>query len=134
MFKLEHQMWKIIALVFCIKIPHTKTCYTFIHTHIKVIKFKGHFYFTFIFNTQCCNITLVPIHMPAIKYEKFKAISCLLKYVIIIENIIRHLVKKVLSQQKLRQKSVMEQPWSIVSIVEDKDIPRIFSKWSQSSM
>ena len=72
--------------------------------------------------------------MPAIKYKKFKALSCLLKYVIIIENIIRHLVKKVLSQQKLRQKSVMEQPWSIVSIVEDKDIPRIFSKWSQSSM
>ena len=44
----------------------------------------------------------------------------MLKYVIIIENIIRHLVKKVLFQQKLRQKSVMEQPWSMVSIVEDK--------------
>ena len=45
MFKDEHQMRKTIALVFCIKIPHTKTCYAFIHTHIKVIKFKGHFYF-----------------------------------------------------------------------------------------
>ena len=45
MFKDEHLMWKIIALVSGIKIPHTKTCYTFIHTHIKVIKFKGCFYF-----------------------------------------------------------------------------------------
>ena len=45
MFKDEHLMWQIIALVFSIKIPHTKTCYAYIHTHIKVIKFKGHFYF-----------------------------------------------------------------------------------------
>ena len=61
--------------------------------------------------------------MPARKYKKFKAIFCLLKYVIIIENIIRHLVKKVLFQENLKQKSVMEQPWSMVSIVEDKDTP-----------
>ena len=66
--------------------------------------------------------------MPARKYKKFKAIFCLLKYVMIIENIIRHLVKKVLFQQKLRQKSVMEQPWSMVSIVEDEDTPGLFSK------
>ena len=66
--------------------------------------------------------------MPARKYKKFKAIFCLLKYVMIMENIIRHLVKKVLFQQTLRQKSVMEQPWSMVSIVEDKDTPRLFSK------
>ena len=66
--------------------------------------------------------------MPARKYKKFKGIFCLLKYVMIIENIIRHLVKKVLFQQKLRQKSVMEQPWSMVSIIEDKDTPRLFSK------
>ena len=72
--------------------------------------------------------------MSARKYKKFKAIFCLLKYVIIIENIIRHSVKKVLFQQKLRQKTVMEQPWSMVSTVEGKDIPRLFSKWSQSSM
>ena len=72
--------------------------------------------------------------MSARKYKKFKAIFCLLKYVIIIENIIRHSVKKVLFQQKLRQKTVMEQPWSMVSTVESKDIPRLFSKWSQSSM
>ena len=69
--------------------------------------------------------------MPVRKYKKFKAIFCLLKYVIIIENIIRHLVKKVLFQQKLRQESVMEQPWSMVSMVEDQDTPRLFSKWSQ---
>ena len=72
--------------------------------------------------------------MSARKYKKFKSIFCLLKYVIIIENIIRHSVKKVLFQQKLRQKTVMEQPWSMVSTVEGKDIPRLFSKWSQSSM
>ena len=66
--------------------------------------------------------------MPARKYKKFKAIFCLLKYVMIIENIIRHLVKKVLFQQKLRQKSVMEQPWSMVSIEKDKDTTRLFSK------
>ena len=72
--------------------------------------------------------------MSARKYKKFKAIFCLLKYVIIIENIIRHSVKKVLFQQKLRQKTVMEQPWSMVSTVEGKDIPILFSKWSQSSM
>ena len=72
--------------------------------------------------------------MSAREYKKFKAIFCLLKYVIIIENIIRHSVKKVLFQQKLRQKTVMEQPWSMVSTVEGKDIPRLFSKWSQSSM
>ena len=72
--------------------------------------------------------------MSARKYKKFKAIFCLLKYVIIIENIIRHSVKKVLFQQKLQQKTVMEQPWSMVSTVEGKDIPRLFSKWSQSSM
>ena len=72
--------------------------------------------------------------MPARKYKKFKAIFCLLKYVIIMENIIRHLVKKILFQQKLKQKSVMEQPWSMVSIAEDKDTPRLFSKWSQSNM
>ena len=127
MFKDEHHMWKIIA-VFCIKTPHTKTCYAFIHTHVKVIKF------IFILNTQCCNIILVPIRIPARKYKKFKAIFCLLKYVIIVENIIRHLVKKILFQQKLKQKSVMEQPWSVVSIAEDKDTPRLFSKWSQSKM
>ena len=45
MFKDEHQMWKIVALDFCIKIPHTKPCYGFIQTHVKAIKFKGHFYF-----------------------------------------------------------------------------------------
>ena len=50
------------------------------------------------------------------------------------ENIIRHLVKKILFQQKLKQKSVMEQPWSMVSIAEDKDTPILFSKWSQSNM
>ena len=61
--------------------------------------------------------------MPARIYKKFKVIFCLLKNVIIIENIIRHLVKKVLFQQNLKQKSVMEQPWSMVSIVEDKDTP-----------
>ena len=72
--------------------------------------------------------------MPARKYKKFKAIFCLLKYVIIMENIIRHLVKKILFQQKLKQKSVMEQPWSMVSIAEDKDTPILFSKWSQSNM
>ena len=66
--------------------------------------------------------------MPARKYKKFKGIFCLLKYVMIIENIIRHLVKKVLFQQKLRQKSVMEQPWPMVSIIEDKDTPRLISK------
>ena len=44
MFKDEHHMWKIIT-VFCVKTPHTKTCYAFIHTHVKVIKFIGHFYF-----------------------------------------------------------------------------------------
>ena len=66
----------------------------------------------------------MPIHLAAWKYKNFKAIFCLLKYVIIIENIIRHLVKNLVKnvffQQKLRQKSVMEQPWSMVSIVEDK--------------
>ena len=76
----------------------------------------------------------MPIHMSARKYKIFQAIFCLLKYVLIIENIIRHLVKKVLFQQTLKQKSVMEQPWSMVSIAEDKDTPRLFSKWSQSSM
>ena len=45
MSKDEHLLRKIIALVFFIKIPHTKTCYAFIHIHIKVIKFKSHFYF-----------------------------------------------------------------------------------------
>ena len=72
--------------------------------------------------------------MPARKYKKFKAIFCLLKHVIIIENIIRHLVKKVQFQQKLLQKRVMEQPWSMVLIVEDKDTPRLLSKWSQINM
>ena len=101
MFKDEHQMWEIIALVFCIKIPHGKTCYAFIHAHIKIIHFKG----IFILNTKCCNIiSLVPIHMPARKYKKFKAIFCLLKYVIIIENIIRHLVKKGTVPTKVKAK------------------------------
>ena len=68
------------------------------------------------------------------KYKKYIAIFCLLKYIIIIENTIRHLVKKVLFQQKLEQKSVMEQPWSIVSVEEGKDAPRLLRKWSQSSM
>ena len=63
--------------------------------------------------------------MTARNYKKFKAIFCLLKYVMIIENIIRHLVKKVLFQQKLRQKSLMEQPWSMVSIEEGKDASRL---------
>ena len=72
--------------------------------------------------------------MTATKCKKIKAIFCLLKYVIIIENIIRHLVKKVLFQQKLRQKSVMKQPWSMVTIEEHKDTPRLFSKRNQSSM
>ena len=66
----------------------------------------------------------MPIYKSARKYKKFKAIFCLLKYVIIIENIIRHLVKKVLFQQKLSQKRLMEQPWSMVSTAEDKDVPR----------
>ena len=57
-----------------------------------------------------------------------------MKYVIITENIIRHLVKMVLFQQKLRQKSVMEEPRSMVSIEEDEDAPRLFNKWSHSSM
>ena len=70
--------------------------------------------------------------MTARKYKKLKPSFVLLKYVIIIENIIRQLVKKVLFQQKLRQKSVMEQPRSTVSIEECKDTPRLFSKWSQS--
>ena len=70
--------------------------------------------------------------MTARNYKKFKAIFCLLKYVMIIENIIRHLVKRVLFQQKLRQKSMMEQPWSMVSIEEGKDASRLLSKWSQS--
>ena len=68
------------------------------------------------------------------KYKKYIAIFCLLKYIIIIENTIRHLVKKVLFQQKLEQKSVMEQPWSMVSVEEGKDAPRLLRKWSQSSM
>ena len=81
MFEDVHLMWKTLALVFCIKIPYTKSCYAYIHTHIKVIKFKV----IFILNTQCCNIIiLVSIHMAA---EKFKSIFCLLKYVIITENI-----------------------------------------------
>ena len=70
--------------------------------------------------------------MTARKYKKLKPSFVLLKYVIIIENIIRQLVKKVLFQQKLRQKSVMEQPRSTVSTEECKDTPRLFSKWSQS--
>ena len=47
MFKGEHLTWKIIALVFCIKIPHSKSnlLRRYTHTHIKVIDFKGHFYF-----------------------------------------------------------------------------------------
>ena len=68
------------------------------------------------------------------KYKKYIAIFCLLKYIILIENTIRHLVKKVLFQQKLEQKSVMEQPWSMVSVEEGKDAPRLLRKWSQSSM
>ena len=72
--------------------------------------------------------------MPVRKYKKFKAIFCLLKHVIKIENIIRHLVKKVQFQKKLMQKRVMEQPWSMVLIVEDKDTPRLLSKWSQINM
>ena len=72
MFKDEHLMWKTIALDFCFKIPHTKTCYAFIHTHIKAVTFKDHFYFI---NTQSCNITiLVTIHMTARKYSKIIAI------------------------------------------------------------
>ena len=66
--------------------------------------------------------------------KNLKSFFSLLKYVIIIENIIRHLVKKVLFQQKLRQKSLMEQPWSMVSIEEGKDASRLLSKWSQSRM
>ena len=94
-------MWEIIALVFCMKIPNGKTCYAFIHTHIKIIHFKG----IFILNTKCCNIiSQVPIHMPARKYKKFKVIFCLLKYVIIIENIIRHLVKKGTVPTKVKAK------------------------------
>ena len=73
MFEDVHLMWKTLALVFCIKIPYTKSCYAYIHTHIKVIKFKVIFI-----------IILVSIHMAA---EKFKSIFCLLKYVIITENI-----------------------------------------------
>ena len=45
MFQDENLIWKIIAVIFCITIPHIKTCYAHIHTHIKVTKFKGHFYF-----------------------------------------------------------------------------------------
>ena len=84
MFDDVHLMRKTLALVFCIKILYTKTCYAYIYTPIKVIKFKA----IFILNTQCCNIIiLVPIHMAAEKYKKFKAIFCFLKYVIITQNI-----------------------------------------------
>ena len=77
MFKDEHQMWKKIVLNVCIETPHTKTCYTFMHTHIKVIKFKGHFYFKH---------TVLQDYNPTTIFR-------FLKYVIIIESIIRHSVK-----------------------------------------
>ena len=100
MFDDVHLMRKTLALVFCIKILYTKTCYVYIHTPIKVIKFKA----IFILNTQCCNIIiLVPIHIAARKYKKSQAVFFLFKHVITIENIIAYLVKKVLFQQNSMQ-------------------------------